>query len=328
MLSIVIACQNKNKQDVPKFKSIKYLQGKILNDSLILGTGTDIFLSEEKLYVSTTPADKYVKIYDSDSGKAIGEIIDKGRGPNEVMYVSSMIIHNDSIIISDRGLCRYSKFPLSFINNGSQSCDLLNFPISDIIAKNDNRFLIGNVHCEDNVIRYAWIDNTGKILYSFNEYPNIKISQDKKGIEYLYGLEGKHATNPNNTKMISVCSLGETIEIFDIQDSQIVKIKEVTYRKPIAEVRNRHVMPIMGSTIFGFMDVYATNNKIYTIYCGDTEGRTLNKIAVFDWEGTPETLYTVDSDILYRICVNSEETKIYAIGLNKNRETVIFSFDI
>lgn len=327
LLACLMACKNNpNNGEEPLFKQTYHLEATTINDSIIWGAGIDIQFHNGKLYILTSPAEKHITVLDTN-GEKKDEYISKGRGPNETISIKSFILDNDTIYISDRQTQLTKKGIIQHNQPNIELRTISNIPLSNVLMRRDNSLLLGHVYTSsEKHLRFLWLNENGDTISKYNEY--LQQLEKFPGVESIYGYESRTSISPNGKFMVSGTIFGESLEIFDLCDNTIKKIHEKNYRHPRVEVKNNQIYPIDGITTFGYMDIYATNTHIYTLYCGDTEGRKVNKIAVFNWQGEAETLYTVDSDFLYSICLNTEETKIYAIGLNNKRETVILSYNI
>ena len=327
LLICLISCKdNLYNEEGPLFKQTYHLNHSVLNDSIVWGNGIDIKYYDGHLYILTAPAEKHITIIDTNGVKK-NELIHKGRGPNEAITIKSFLLDNDTIYISDRQSQLTKKGVILKGQPNIELSTIRNIPLSDLLMKSDNSLLLSHVYTSNEKhLRFLWLNENGDTISKYNEY--LHQLEKLPGVESIYGYESRTSISPNKKRMVSGTIFGESLEIFDLCDNTIKKIHEKNYRYPRVEVKNNQIYPIDGITTYGYMDIYATNSRIYTLYCGDTEGRKINKIAVFNWQGEAETLYTVDSNFLYCICLNTEETKIYAIGLNANRETVILSYDI
>ena len=327
LLACLMACKNNpNNGEGPLFKQTSHLEATTINDSIIWGAGIDIQYHNGKLYILTSPAEKHITVLDTN-GEKKDEYISKGRGPNEAISIKSFILDNDTIYISDRQTQLTKKGIIQHNQPNIELRTISNIPLSNVLMRRDNSLLLGHVYTSsEQHLRFLWLNENSDTISKYNEY--LQQLEKFPGVESIYGYESRTSISPNGKYMVSGTIFGESLEIFDLCDNTIKKIHEKSYRYPRVEVKDNQIYPIDGITTYGYMDIYATNTRIYTLYCGDTEGRKVNKIAVFNWQGEAETLYTVDSDFLYSICLNTEETKIYAIGLNKKRETVILSYDI
>lgn len=82
--------------------------------------------------------------------------------------------------------------------------------------------------------------------------------------------------------------------------------------------------------IWGFEDIYVTDNYIYTLHNGKTteENPYFSKsIKVFDWLGNPIIEYNVGVDMRC-LAVDEIEKKIYAVAYEEEKDFFLISVNL
>lgn len=184
LLSCLASCREKNKDDITE-RDLLFTQVSPLEN---LGSPLNMIISGNKLLISDFYGDRLVHLIDLSSGKEINRIVSQGEGPGEMVSPVQIAIDSDSLFIYSR--------PIFTIFNG--------YPIDNpVVAKKCllpmevmNVFPIGNglmvasqsaFHNDKDSgeKRYLLLDNEGKILSSFGEYPKFNPKEKNYNAETL-----------------------------------------------------------------------------------------------------------------------------------------------
>ena len=196
-----------------------------------------------------------------------------------------------------------------------------------VLQGNNSYIAEGGLKEGDKRLRLSIIENDSTIC-KYYTYPNVRIpGTDAKGIEPAYTYGSRIAISPDKKRLAYSTNYGAILEIFDLTPREITLNTIKGYYRPVYALNKNSIQSIPGETVWGFIDLYATDKYIYSIFSGSKNPKETKNIAVFDWKGNCLDLYTTDYQ-LEKICVDETNRKIYANGLDPNLETVIVSFDI
>lgn len=318
-------------------KDTVFLEGKTISDTLVLGATEDMDFYKDYLILIAYSEGKYMHVFDRNTGTYLQSFLPKGRGPHEVVSMNSIDIDRTTgkiLFYDDMGwqLCE-CEFDSMMLRPSDYK---ISKHSSRLYASNgytyqtqDGSYITGNTipKGQDGVIKRLAKVKDDKTVSVYNEFPSVgQAFQESMFLAYMN--TGMLTVSPDRTKMACGASWGAILEIFDIRDS--IRLTTTRYiLPPIGERVRNELHPIEGQTIFGFGDLYATEQYIYTIYRGIVYGSShkVSRIAVFDWKGNCVKLYNTEYR-LYNLCVDEEVHKIYAVGVDKSLETVVVEFDM
>ncbi|MDR1258650.1 MAG: TolB-like 6-bladed beta-propeller domain-containing protein [Tannerellaceae bacterium] len=176
------------------------------------------------------------------------------------------------------------------------------------------------------------MDSVGKGHATFFEYPyRDKNEQAIENHLRAMAYQGIFAANPEKTKCVYASLNGEIIHFYDIQKDNISLIRKIENIYPSYKSENNIVVTNVKN-IEGYISLSATDQFIYTLYCGKTleEMRGVNgfspestQMRVFDWTGEMVGTYTLDVPCRY-ISVSNDGKKLWAIALTPDITPVCF----
>jgi hypothetical protein len=256
----------------------------------------------------------------------------KGPGPEEYIFPYTIqFIDNSTIGIYDLMQKKYStvsfKASPKAVKKKQVSVDRMSFRILQTCY---NQY-IGIGAYPDGM--FSLFDSLGTHLKSFFEYPckdgeEGKIRNELRAMAY----QGKTVSNLSRTKFAYAASSADIIHFYDIQENDIRPIRKIENRfaKYVPQEENGGFgAAYLPDNLFGYVDVYATDNYVYGLYSGrvytrgEAVGGTL--LRIFDWTGHAVREVNIDIPCTY-ICVSSDDEIMLAIA--EMPEPTLIRFDL
>lgn len=338
ILLLLSGCRQEEKElafTPPVFQHTRHLTGKVLIDTFVMGLCYDMDCYKDYLLVSAYRGDKeLLNFFDKNSGKYLKSILSIGRGAGEALSLKDFNLDHATgkVIFYDLVANRLTNFIVDSVIAHEKPETYIhsrNYPIYmyNVLQGNNGYIAEGGYKENDKRLRLSIIENDSAI-YKYYTFPNVKIpGTDAKGIEPAYTYGSRLTISPNKKQLAYSTNYGAILEIFDLTPKQITLNTIKGFYRPVYTLDKNNIQSIPGETVWGFIDLYATDKYIYTIFSGSTNPKDTKNIGVFDWKGNCLDLYTTDYQ-LEKICVDEPNRKIYANGLDANLETVIVTFDI
>lgn len=309
-------------------KSIEY---EVIKTDYLFSYPECLVLNDEHIIIK----DEYNKEYlfhaiDLLTGKILYEFAQKGLGPNE--YLSSTLnvdFNKDTKTLSffDPNGRKYHSFIGSYNDNSfvykhkSEELVKLNENIREIIKKDDRYILTGECNTF-NKNRFVVTNESWEVLNASGRYPNVNqyLNTTEDCRQMLYNSVF-YKTSPNGKNAIFATYKGSLLEFFDISECEdsIKTIKSLLLDYPIKKEQKDNES---DGWIYGFEDVYVTDNYVYAIYNGKTSKENPmfgQNILVYDWHGNIINRYKTD---LYLRCiaVNELQKEIYVIACKDDED--------
>jgi TolB-like 6-blade propeller-like len=128
--------------------------------------------------------------------------------------------------------------------------------------------------------------------------------------------------SPDRTRLALVTRHADRLEIYRADGTLAARATGPRGFEPVYSVaRNPRGEPIFGSgrdLRFGYVDVAATEERIYALYSGRTRGQAPGRanfgrwVHVYDWSGRLHEVLGLDSDVL-GIAVSADGGTLYAV---------------
>ena len=263
-----------------------------------------------------------------DNNKYLGNYIKKGKGPGEIVIPWSISkINENSFLIYDVVKRSIIGFHLDSLNNDNclfeskfqekEVCASVHLIKNDIYHTN---YLNSNFRIFKSDTINKEEKGFGSLLNNYKNSPDINFAQACRA--YLaYG----------NSKFISAYHFAPFFEIFNEGNNKWKSIMAIDTNPLIYNdvmVGGNSNFEITEETKIGFIDICTTNNYIYLLYSGENfknnQIDSANKVLVFDFEGNPKMLYTLDRNISSFEVYNDQ----FIYGLNLNVEAELLKFHI
>lgn len=311
----------------------KELKGSVLNTTFIFSSPQEMIIVDSLLIVHDSyNRDTCFHIFNKINGKHIGSFSNKGRGPGEVIFPSSLNYNPKTKTLTTyeanlRKIIKYNIPDVLAQNTTSFSeikLDSIPFFVLQAIPFNDAFIIRGNAQ-----VRFAITDTNNKISHQFDNYPKLVI--DKEENRAIFNYAPQCVLRPDGSKLATITYIGGVLEIFDVKNNAITSNTIKYFNEPIYKSVEGFKPKWIGTTpltVVGCDNIYATNENIYCIYEGeltkDNEPEP-KKILVFNWDGTPQLQYEIHEGLPNGIAV--DEDNLYCIVMNKDYEYQLYKYD-
>ena len=291
------------------------------NDSLLLGDSRWIrYHPDSFLIVQEMGHDKMLKIIDLKTGK-IQEIIDKGKGPNEMIAAWGINVVDKDIWVLGVRLKKMLK--LSYDEERQ-------FYISDNVSLNDRTTLQACALNDSTILGLCIPDtnrltiyNRNKNVNSIGEFPLIYSSNQAEPNNDVFD---SFMAGGSNNKVVLACVKTDILEIYDINKGLEKRLHGPRGIKIEAEAVDIGMGKITQTYphFRAFYNVVANENEFCVGYTGyeTIEGvkRTLEdsfpkNIFCFSWDGEPKRAYVFDVPIL-SFDFDWKNKRIYALTID------------
>lgn len=336
LCSTWISCSNKSCLSFtsPDFPISTALKGKVLVDSFIMGACYDIACYNKTLLVIgyTGEDEEKLHLFSTETGKHIKSILPKGRGAGEAITVPHIDIdyRTGTAFFYDNMTCRLHHFQIdSIIRNSNTTNYLFSTPypyMAQILKSPEGYIGIEGYRKADGNIPRLFLIEQDSVIDEYYTYPTVDLPvKNRMKASYLFA---HYSLAHNKSKLACASTYGAILEIFNMASGHIGFDTIISFVAPVYTTDKNGFLKILpGETTWGFLDLYATDDYIYTIYCGGNDLQNRNKIAVFDWKGKEVCLYTTDYQ-LENICINDDTNKLYATAEDANGEKIIVEFEL
>lgn len=295
LVFLLISCEDKKRDMLAMFPSISTAvmqEIEIEMDSI-----RNPYMMEcvqGKLFFANMNQAKMVSQFDLASGKFLGDFINRGEGPGELLFISTMSACDKQLTLFDsdrKNILFYS-------------IDKLNGNISDgsqVSLRNDSSVLISAFNCMPLTNEYfvatglvrnkrmALLDNTGKVLIGFGDYPG-----DRKATDTENGFAYQSVMAYDQTKKVLAVGsyFGESIAFYDMSNlTSPSLLKEYIYAFPkykdVSDGDSKGVA-FERDNKMGFIAMKPSSKYCIGLYNGkERTGMEYggDKLLFFDWTG-------------------------------------------
>ena len=229
--------------------------------------------------------------FDSNTGQYIGDYLNTGNGPNELIHVTSLdsrgdklIVHDSNInkvvIYSQEGLLNHDKWD-SQISLQVDSATLF-FPFECCLLQNGYMVVNGIIKGH----RMALLDKEGRCILPFGNYPG----EDESYVANAFAYQSKMEYN-SDEKILAIASFnGENIAFYNLSNLQSPSlVKEYIGAAPIyndvSDSESKSVV-FKKESVVGFISLAASPQYCIGLFRGKPyEGREYggDKLLLFDW---------------------------------------------
>lgn len=317
VLIVLTACTAGKDNGGLSFPSERSMDFRLISGELYYSMAYDIFEDESHIFlIAYDLKDKTTLQVYNKQGEKVRGAVPEGRGPGEVTFFNSTLSDEEDIIYNDLmtgKILRYDKASMSVREASPLAETVLDIPKMTIFMCSPDD---GKLYVRYESPRMLLFDANQNPLDSYDKY---QVEDPNKAV--MSTVFSKYAVTPDMTKLAVGTSLGVVLETFSMEGDSIKVLSVNSYVEPDFEVLSG-TYDFNEHTVLGFNDVYATDDRIYTVYDGEVnpywnkgERTTYTKIAVFDWEGNPLELIRTDYKI-EKICYSDAENTLYAAVLD------------
>lgn len=322
--TVAIFAQCRHGDEVNTFRREIPIEFEVLGEELLYAPSC-IKVTDEQIVVSgfSRNSGETFYVYDK-SGNLLRSGIYYGRGPAETMSgymrmnLYDGIVSYDDILLGDRMSFTLEDFLKE--ETFEVSREMMEVPSWCVYAsqtpKGEEVRIISRSRTKDLDLpqRTIIVGDTEGEHVEFNEP-----AFEDRDISFFATLQIAVDYSPDGSKMILSSYPGMTIEILSLEDP----ISRTSMRRllPPSVTVGKSGLDLNDDYVYGGGKLCTTDNFIYSAYDGETTSKDLRlngdkcllykNVAVFDWEGSPQTLYKTD----YRVaclCVENDST-LYAV---------------
>lgn len=314
------------------FKTTQRLKGKTLTfDSLIMKP-TAMYVHDSLLIISNTGTEKIFHLFNLKTGKQIGQRINTGQGPDE-MIMPFFVQNESALILYDLGTSTVSKFDIGEFISSPKPMAYERFKLSEqimggiVIAGNQ---IIGSPYNPQ--YPFSKFDSKGNKTGTFGAYPESDITYSD--IEITGAYYSGITSNPDGK--VAVCYFWtDLIDIYNNDGTLEKRIHGPEHYYPRFEGVNDGNMSFSRAIPGKARDAYyyptTVGEDFFVCFNGKTmeeEGYNINAghIFVFGWDGTPKKVFELDQEVT-RITVNPKSKKIYGINDDPDYRIIEFSYE-
>lgn len=332
---IVGSCQRKNDVDIPispvDLNTAIYTSYQKIETDYLFSYPESMILDGKHLIVQDRKSTDYLfHSIDLESDSLVSEFGIRGNGPGEYSDITLNPHWNEyrkSISFFDankRSIYSYKKDNNSFrfISNFSLTNvpNLENEYFRELFDCGDYYLALGK-HGIFDENRFAVLDSTYHIINKLGKYPEISdlLIEPQKNLGQILFSSSFFKISPNRNKAVFASYRGALLQFYDLSEmpDSIHNIKSIQLEVPI---KKEQISVEHDGWVYGFEDIYVTDNYIYAIYNGQTaeENPLLGKhILVYNWKGELGRIYRLDINL--RSLIADESNKcIYAIGYTED----------
>ena len=336
LCSFLTGCGGPNKEGLshlfPKQIEVQSQPLEIRSDDIL--SPLYLISVENYLICANFRTDKCIRIYDLETGMIVNDIVTVGRGPNELLNVSSMSFTNGQLVVhssnSDRTLViPYGELlkthPKMTVVDGIEDCFRM-LPIAY-----DQYILAG---CADgNLLELA--DAEGDFISTFDVYPNDGDRGYSGNNRLIY--QGHLVASPNGKHFAFATSSGVIFKFGEVQSKGSVnKTKEYIIAQPEYTLdsnpdNDRYSIIWNESCLAGALSLAASSKYCFLLQeenklKADRNWR-LSTVLVFDWRGKPIAKFHLDKP-LEAIAYNERENVLIGLTLNEHLQPLFVSYQL
>lgn len=336
VLCLLLSCNNQNKyessititrNDFP----VQPLTGIILDfDSLIMNPN-QLIVHDTLLITCNQSTSKLFHIFNLKTKKKIGEAVEMGQGPKE-MIQPHFIQDNDLISIYDMMTATISQYTIDeFIANPTPN------PIRQI--KLNEHIFSKMAFLGDSTIGSPYnpqhpfflFNEKGEKIKGFASYPVSDLTYSDTEIVEAYRAD----ITTNQKDKIAICYyFTDLIEIYNKEGKLEKRIHGPERFFPHFKEYTDGVVitakPVKDKYRSAFFSPVSVNDDFFVLYDGRNIDKDFDMLAkqifVFDWNGKPKQILSLDQGVSY-ITVDSKNKKIYGVSNKPEYRIIEYSYN-
>ena len=318
---------------LPEYKEDVSISFDIMTDEL-LGFEFIRDICQYKSYIVIVAVNlkdrRLIHVFDKETGECLADVLNQGRGPGEYLYDRDCHFDTSTgeMRIYDYFKNSIIEFHLdSLMRYGAKAVKELHYA-EDIYALEktldyeDKHFVFRNesfLHRDSDVARFTLTNATGDTLSVYNSYPEI----ENDGVRWQIYQSCNLSASPSYDRIVACCIYSGILETFSLSGGQIRNIATGYFSRP--DFHWDGGLIYTDITTAGFGDVFAAEDRIYTVFDGETKlndyyerpkGKTgsplLRDVCIFDWSCRPVKRIRTDYQI-DRICIDEDADVLYAV---------------
>lgn len=228
---VLVACSKQTDGDKPIERPIRFEPVASLEE---VGLPVTMDIAGDTIYISDFFGDSLLNIYNEPDGKHIRSVVGRGQGPSEMMPPIKPMLNHDGMYIYSRSI-----FTMFRENAGDfgHITKVGNLPtmLSNIFYIGDNRFVASLMpfESEDEKIldRYAMLDDSLRIMYTFGRYPNAGPNEQSDNCEALAHFhQTVNLWRLDSTTLLAVGA--RDLSFYELGDDGTYRCREIKILRP------------------------------------------------------------------------------------------------
>ena len=327
-LLILVAICSCTSQDTHQTISYKH-RVFVHRDSCILGKPNQIALSGSYLAITDLNNDKVLYVFNSQSGKKVGEYVNRGQGPGEYYSISSLGRWKNGMYLYD--VNKREMAEIAFMDS-VRIIPRMSFGRElhpTFVPLNDDTFIASGFYPEG---RFCLIKDSGKQKEYIMEYPSRdEAEKEVTNFAKSQAYSGGIVAHPSGTLFMAHVNNADMLSFYSYENGNVRLIKEMLNSFPDYKYdkENQHYLGVSRHNPDAYLWGCGTDEYIYLLYSGknyaDDGEKTFvsSQIEVYNWEG--EKVKTLMLDIpIQGMVVSEDDSTMYAIALNPEPQIVTF----
>lgn len=292
----------------------------------------DIQVYDTLLITIELSSDKLLHIYNLQNGEKIGERVNRGQGPNDMIVPHFMENNGNSIQILDMGKSTIYQYDIKeFINNPN--------PIASKKISLEKQAFINAQQIDNSFICYSYDLNKQLYVYNMNGKKINEIAElPSSSIEYT-DVEKRDAfymnfTSNNKDKIVICYCMTDLIEIYNSNGTLQHRLHGP--EQFIAHFKENHANGTVTSSPKKNVnrDAYFTprnaGNSFFVLFDGtyvdDTNKEmSCKQLFSFSWNGKPEKIFNLNIPLI-TYAVDNTKRKIYGISDKPDFHIVVYNY--
>lgn len=304
---------------------VQPLEGRTLYADSSLGLAGNFAVLEDKLVVLDVYGDSAIHVIRRSDGEPLHRFGRRGQGPGEFDGARSadpVPGRDDAFWVFDAALMRLTLVELTS-NNGVATVN------RDVFVNLDaNTTLLDPVLVDDGFVsagffsdgRLGRFDAKGKLIETVGEVPETTVG-DFPAVVRQQAYQPKLRPNPSRTMLVLATRHSDQLELYRIDGTPIRRVYGPFRFEPTSfdmGQRGEWIGMVPGTDLrFGYVGVAATDDRIYALFSGRTNGAFEREapygeyVHVYDWDGEFHGVLKLDRASL-SIAVDPDGEELYA----------------
>ncbi len=293
-------------------------------ESIELGELLDMVSFDSVLIVNEVFKEKIFKCFDVNNGHLVSNFVNRGKGPGEIIFPGLISAFNDSVFsMYDANKKQLIYFNVNVIlSEFYQFEKVVNIDLPDLVIfqsfpLNDSLMIFTGIFNEGKYCLFNSI--SGKTIIDVEFPVGEEYQEDNNHIKSM-AHQGEIAIKPDKIKFVFVCRNGY-FDICSVSQNGLFLEKRKLYYLSEYKVIGNGTVAHSSKAAYAFHSVEVTDNYIYMIYSGRTQGEfgseyvAGNNILVYDWNGNPVVNFRTDQ-YLHRMTLDRNNLIIYGYCIN------------
>ena len=238
------------------------------SDSCILGKPNQIALSGSYLAITDLNNDKVLYVFNSQTGKKVGEYVNRGQGPGEYYSISSLGRWKNGMYLYD--VNKREMAEIAFMDS-VRIVPRMSFGRElhpTFVPLNDDTFIASGFYPEG---RFCLIKDSGKQKEYIMEYPSRdETEKEVTNFAKSQAYSGGIVAHPSGSLFMAHVSKADMLSFYSYENGNVRLIKEMLNSFPDYEYdkENQRYLAISRQNPFTHLWGCGTEKYVYLLYSG------------------------------------------------------------